>query len=118
MIISSLLLSYALNAHHQILSTITLLTFGSSFATGLGPIPFLLVSELVPPEAIPATSSIALSASWIANFTVALGFLPLRNALSWQGKGGRMEGEGRVFWVFLAFQVITAAVVWVRLYKR
>ena len=118
MITSSILLPYALNAHHQILSAITLLTFGSSFATGLGPIPFLLVSELVPAEAIPATSSIALSASWIANFTVALGFLPLRNALSWQGKGGRMEGEGRVFFVFLACQIVTAIVIWVKLYKR
>lgn len=29
-----------------------------------------------------------------------------------------MEGEGRVFFVFLACQIVTAIVIWVKLYKR
>lgn len=117
MILSSILLAHGLNTHNQTLSAVPLLLFVASFAIGLGPIPFLLVSELVPPEAVPATSSIALSSSWIASFVVALGFLPLRDALGWVKRGVR-EGEGRVFWVFLGFQVGTAAVVIWKLYKR
>ncbi|KAH8087986.1 general substrate transporter [Filobasidium floriforme] len=117
MILSSILLAHGLNTHNQTLSAVPLLLFVASFAIGLGPIPFLLVSELVPPEAVPATSSIALSSSWVASFVVALGFLPLRDALGWVRRGVR-EGEGRVFWVFLGFQVGTAAVVIWKLYKR
>ena len=117
MILSSILLSRGLDAHNQTLSAVPLLLFVASFAIGLGPIPFLLVSELVPAEAVAATSSIALLSSWIAGFIVALGFLPLRDALGWVHKGVR-EGEGRVFWVFLGFQVCTAGVVVWKLYKR
>lgn len=118
MIVSLILLSRGLDAHDQTLSALPLLTFVASFAIGLGPIPFLLVSELVPQEAVAATSSIALSSSWIASFLVALGFLPLRDALGWMERGAR-QGEGRVFWVFLGFQIITTGViVWKFVVKR
>lgn len=116
MIFSSVLLSYGMNNHKQSLSAITIVTFVASFAFGLGPIPFLLIAELVPAEAIPATSSLALSCSWIANFTVALGFLPLANALSYLHDGVK-EGEGRVFWVFLGVQLLAGCIVSARLYK-
>lgn len=85
------------------------------FAIGMGPVPFLLVSELVPGPAIPAVSSLSLSLSWVTNFVVAVAFLPLRDLLSHQTSHGR-QGEGRVFYVFGA--ILATAVIGVgRAYK-
>ncbi|KAF7322678.1 25S rRNA adenine-N(1) methyltransferase [Mycena chlorophos] len=94
--ISSLLLvGFGLNTGAATLSSITILTFVTSFACGLGPVPFVLISEIAPFHAVSALSSVALSLNWSANFVVGLVFLPLRNAL--QG-----YGEGTVFFVFAA----------------
>ncbi|TFK42786.1 general substrate transporter [Crucibulum laeve] len=81
-----------------LLSSIATLTFVTSFAVGLGPIPFVMISEVSPPHAVSVLSSVALSLNWIANFCVGLAFLPLRNILS----GGDPLKEGRVFYVFVA----------------
>ena len=62
----------------------------ASFAVGLGPVPFILASELVGPEAVGAAQSWGLAASWIATFVVAQFFPMLNGAL----------GEGKVFFVF------------------
>lgn len=45
---TSIFLAIALNVHHQIMSAISILAFVASFSIGLGPVPFLLTSELVP----------------------------------------------------------------------
>lgn len=76
--------------------------------------PFLLVSEMVPPHAVPALSSLALSASWVTTFIVAMGFIPLRDALSSpidpHDPMSAREGEGRVFYVFAGMLAITTLV--------
>lgn len=89
--ITSLLLAIGILKSISVLSAIAVLLFVSSFALGLGPIPFILSSELVGPEAVAATQSIALAANWIATFLVAQ-FFPLASAVL----------HGKVYFVFAA----------------
>jgi MFS family permease len=77
--ISSFLLAIGMIKTIRILSAVAVLLFVSSFALGLGPVPFILSAELVGPEAVGATQSIALAANWIATFVVAQ-FFPLASA--------------------------------------
>ncbi|KAF8479259.1 general substrate transporter [Russula ochroleuca] len=95
--LSSLVLTgYGLNTGMTIVSSIAILTFVMSFAVGLGPVPFIIISEVAPSRAASTLSSVGLSLNWIANFIVGLAFLPLRNKLS----GGDSSKEGRVFYIF------------------
>ena len=93
--ISSLLLAVGIIKSVPVLSAVAVLCFVSSFALGLGPVPFILASELVGPEAVDATQSIALGANWIATFVVAQ-FFPLASA--------RLHGN-----VYLVFAALSAA---------
>lgn len=78
------------------LSSVAIMTFIMSFAIGMGPIPFVIISDVSPPHAVSALSSVALSLNWIANFIVGLVFLPLRDFLA----RGDPSQQGRVFYVF------------------
>ncbi|KAJ6500428.1 general substrate transporter [Mycena sanguinolenta] len=95
-IFSLIIVGFGLNTSIVTLSSIAILTFVTSFATGLGPVPFVMIPEVSPYHAVSALSSIALSLNWTANFCVGLVFLPLRNFLS----GGDATKEGRVFYLF------------------
>lgn len=90
---SSLLLALGIYFNQQIASAIAALLFVACFAVGLGPVPFILASELVGPEAVGAAQSWALAANWIATFVVAQFFPVLNDALG---------GRGKVYWVFAA----------------
>ncbi|KXL41641.1 hypothetical protein M433DRAFT_72639 [Acidomyces richmondensis BFW] len=89
---SSLLLGTSIRASIPPLSVISTAAFVASFAIGLGPIPFILASELSPPQAVGAVQSWALTANWSATFGVAQ-FFPLVD--SW-------VGEGNVYFLFAA----------------
>lgn len=89
---SSVLLALGISSNQQILSAIAALLFVACFAVGLGPVPFILASELVGPEAVGAAQSWALAANWTATFVVAQFFPMLNDAL----------GPGQVYWVFAA----------------
>lgn len=80
----------------KVLSAVAVILFVASFGLGLGPIPFILASELVGSEAVGAVQSWALAANWIATFIVAQ-FFPLLNA--------RMA-PGQVYFIFAAFAVL------------
>jgi len=95
-VISLFTVGFGLNTGKAILSSFAIVIFVMSFATGLGPIPFVMISEVSPPHAVSSLSSVALSLNWIVNFFVGLVFLPLRKLLS----GGDAQKEGRVFYVF------------------
>ncbi|WVF69339.1 hypothetical protein IAT40_004115 [Kwoniella sp. CBS 6097] len=116
MAITSSLLAIGLDDHHQFLSAFSIITFIASFSIGLGPVPFLLVSELVPPPAVPAVSSLALSTNWITNFLIAILFLPIRDMLSTpidpRDPVSDRKGEGRVFYVFTVVLLAGALLVW------
>lgn len=79
------------------LSAIAIVGFVAAFAVGLGPIPFLMIPELVDTQAVSSAGSIALATNWIGNFVVSAGFLIVRNALG---------GGGKVFYVFAAILVM------------
>lgn len=94
--VNSLLLAFGIMYNVQVLSAVATLLFVASFALGLGPVPFILASELVGPEAVGATQSIALGANWSATFVVAQ-FFPMLNAAM---------GKGRVFFIFAALALV------------
>ena len=85
------------------LSAAATLLFVTAFAFGLGPVPFILSTELVSQEAVGAAQSLALAANWIATFLVAQSFPVLQVYLD----------RGRVFYVFAAMAVVAFGfVVW------
>ncbi|KAJ5749323.1 uncharacterized protein N7511_011019 [Penicillium nucicola] len=90
---SSILLAISIYLNAKILTAIAALLFVACFAVGLGPVPFILASELVGPEAVGAAQSWALGANWIATFVVAQFFPILNDALG---------GRGKVYWIFAA----------------
>lgn len=103
--VSSVLLAVGIRSAIPILSAVSVLLFVTSFAFGLGPVPFILSSELVGPEAVGATQSWALAANWISTFVVAQ-FFPMVNERL--GKGVVyfvFAGLAGVFFVFVSWYV-------------
>ena len=92
---SSVLLGVGIMKHISVLSAVAVLTFVASFGLGLGPVPFILSSELVGAEAVGSTQSWALAANWIATFIVAQ-FFPIVN---------EKLGAGKIYFIFAAMAV-------------
>ncbi|KAL4931065.1 putative MFS glucose transporter [Aspergillus undulatus] len=103
--VNSFLLALGIYFHAKALSAIAVLLFVASFAVGVGPVPFILASELVGPEAVGATQSWALGANWISTFVVAQFFPMLNDALG---------GRGKIYWLFTAMSVIFAGFIYWR----
>ncbi|WP_064744324.1 sugar porter family MFS transporter [Actinomadura oligospora] len=86
-------------------SSVTALTstlvYIMAFAIGLGPVFWLLNSEIYPPEARAEAAGLATMVNWLANFVVSQAFLPLSDAL----------GQGPTFWVFGVVCVIALAYI-------
>jgi MFS family permease len=99
--LASAMLAAGLAEHSQLLSVLGFTFFVCSFSIGLGPIPFLLPSELVGPEAVGIISSCALGGNWFANFMVAQ-FFPMVNA---------SLPRGQVFWIFAGISAFFATVI-------
>ncbi|KAK8189015.1 vacuolar protein sorting-associated protein 73 [Phyllosticta capitalensis] len=93
--VTSLLLGISILRHIPILSVVAVVGFVASFGLGLGPVPFILASELVGPEAVGAVQSWALAANWVATFIVAQ-FFPILSA--------RLGGH--VFFIFAALAIV------------
>ena len=87
------------------MSAVCVLTFVASFAFGLGPVPFMLASELVDTKGLSATQSWALAGNWIATFLIAQLF-PILNEKF--GKGIMyfiFAGLGLIFFVSVGWYV-------------
>ncbi|KAF8510220.1 general substrate transporter [Hysterangium stoloniferum] len=110
-IISLFAVGYGINNGAVFLASVAVLAFIASFAIGLGPVPYVIISDVTPYHAVSTVSSIALSLNWIANFLVGIGFLPLRNYLA----GGEADREGRVFYVFGAI-LLVVYILWAKAY--
>ncbi|KFY22252.1 hypothetical protein V493_06736 [Pseudogymnoascus sp. VKM F-4281 (FW-2241)] len=82
------------------LSAASIISFVAFFATGLGPIPFMMASELVSTEAKGATQSWALATNWIGTYLVAQ-FFPILN----DRVNKAMGGAG---WLYFAFAAVAA----------
>lgn len=98
----SLCLALSLRWEIKILSAISVLLFVAFFATGLGPVPFMMASELVGQEAVGATQSWCLASNYGFTFIVAQ-FFPMIN--TWLNE--RYGGVGWVYFIFTGFGVIS-----------
>ncbi|KLU89893.1 hypothetical protein MAPG_08862 [Magnaporthiopsis poae ATCC 64411] len=94
---SSLGLALSILFGLKTLSAVFVLLFVASFALGLGPVPFIMASELVGQEAVGAVQSWSLGANYIATFIVAQ-FFPIVNTALNEAFGG----AGYVYFVFAA----------------
>lgn len=65
-----------------IVAVASLAAYTGSFAIGLGPVFWLLISEIYPARIRGKSMSIATIANWGANFVVAISFLTLLNTIS------------------------------------
>lgn len=81
------------------IGVLSLVVYIASFAIGLGPVFWLLISEIFPLNIRGQAASIATTANWLSNFFVSLTFLSLLNGL------------GNV-WTFLVYAVLSAGGLW------
>ncbi|KAF4957508.1 hypothetical protein FSARC_11276 [Fusarium sarcochroum] len=92
---SAFVLALSIVLGMKILSAIAVVVFVGFFAVGLGPVPFLLASELVGQEAVGATQSWCLAANYVATFLVAQFFPIVNTALN-----NLLGGAGWVYFIF------------------
>lgn len=81
MSIASLLLALGMINGFSILSAISATIFVVSFALGLGPVPFMVIPELVPHEVSNAAQSVGSTMNWLSNFAVGLIFPMMEHKL-------------------------------------
>lgn len=99
---SSLALAVSILTGVKIVSALAVAFFVGFFAVGLGPVPFILASELVGQEAVGATQSWCLATNYTATFLVAQFFPIVNTALnSWLGGRG-----GWVYFLFAGFAAV------------
>ena len=79
-----------------IITAVSLIAYISFFAIGLGPVFWLLISEIFPLQVRGTAMSLATIANWSANFVITLVFLGLVGAL----------GQTGTFWLFAAIGVV------------
>lgn len=101
---SSLTLAISILTGTKILSALAVAFFVGFFAVGLGPVPFILASELVGQEAVGATQSWCLATNYTATFLVAQ-FFPIINTALNNWLGGR---GGWVYFIFAGFAALFA----------
>lgn len=99
--IASLGLGFSLLFSLKWLSAVSVILFVAFFAMGLGPIPFLIASELVGTEAKGATQSWCLATNWVGTYLIAQFFPILNNAIN-----EKLGGQGYMYFVFAAFAAL------------
>jgi MFS transporter, SP family, galactose:H+ symporter len=72
------------------LALVCILGYVAAFATGLGPVYWVLIAEISPPSGRAAGASVSTTVVWLSNFLVVLAFLPVASAI----------GTGPTFWLF------------------
>ena len=72
MVVSSFLLAFGLNTGSQWASATGMLSFVAFFSFGLGPISWIVLSDVMPPRSTTAGGSIGIGLNWVINF-VAVG---------------------------------------------
>ncbi|KAI1420748.1 general substrate transporter [Xylaria sp. FL1777] len=105
---SALALALSIVFGAKILSAVAVLFFVAFFAVGLGPVPFILASEMVGPEAVGAVQSCCLGANYLATFLVAQFFPIINLALN-----ERLGGAGWVYFIFTGLAILCGLfVIW------
>jgi len=103
---SALALALSIVFGAKIFSAVSVLFFVAFFAVGLGPVPFILASEMVGPEAVGAVQSCCLGANYIATFLVAQ-FFPIINV----ALNNRFGGAGWVYFIFTGLALLSGLFV-------
>lgn len=103
---SALVLALSIVFGAKLVSALAVAFFVGFFAVGLGPVPFIMASELVGQEAVGAAQSWCLASSYTATFLVVQ-FFPLVNKWlnAWLG------GAGWVYFIFAGLAAASAAFV-------
>jgi SP family galactose:H+ symporter-like MFS transporter len=81
------------------IGVLSLAVYIASFAIGLGPVFWLLISEIFPLSIRGQAASVATMANWLSNFVVSLTFLSLLNVLG-------------TVWTFLLYAALSLAGIW------
>jgi MFS family permease len=87
-----------------IIALIFLLTFMASFAIGLGPVFWLMISEIYPVGVRSRAMAVATVANWVANFLVSYFFLQLVDVI----------GQSGTFYLYAGLGVVALAYFTVR----
>jgi len=83
MSLASAILAFSIINELALLSSISIIGFVATFAIGLGPIPFLIIPEIVDTRSVATASSLGLSINWISNFLVASLFFGNQRNIGW-----------------------------------
>jgi MFS family permease len=97
--------SSALQQQAPYLALVALLAFIASFATGLGPVFWLMISEIFPIGVRSAAMSVSTVVNWAANFLVAATFLTLSAAITRQGIFYLYAGLAVIAFVFFLLRI-------------
>jgi MFS family permease len=87
------------------LALICLIVYIGSFAIGLGPVFWLMISEIFPLKVRSAAMSVSTIANWASNFLVATFFLTLTGAITIEGTFWLYAGFGVAAILFFAFRL-------------
>jgi sugar porter (SP) family MFS transporter len=87
------------------LALAALIVFIAAFAVGLGPVFWLMISEIYPVQVRSAAMSVSTVVNWACNFLVAAAFLTLSGAITPQGTFFLYAGLAVVAIVFFARRV-------------
>ena len=70
MVIWSLLLAYGLNTDSGPISAVAMVSFVAFFSFGLGPVAWVVLSDVMPKEATTAAGAIGIALNWTMNFVM------------------------------------------------
>jgi sugar porter (SP) family MFS transporter len=93
-----------LSGSAAIVAIIALFFYTGSFAIGLGPVFWLLISEIYPARVRASAMSVATFANWTANFVVTISFLTLLSAIS----------DAGTFFLFAFLTLVAVVYFWRR----
>lgn len=71
MSVAALTLAIGINTSTAVLSAISIVAFVCAFSMGLGPVTWVVLSEVMPKEAQTASGSVGLAVNWTTNFIMA-----------------------------------------------
>jgi sugar porter (SP) family MFS transporter len=97
--------SSTLQHHAGYLALVGLLVYIASFAIGLGPVFWLMISEIFPTGVRSKAMSVSTMANWAANFIVAGTFITVSQAITRQGTFFVYTGIGVLAFLFFLMRV-------------
>src|SRR4051794_32270276 len=89
--------SKGLQQHGGGIALVALMVYIAGFAAGLGPVFWLMISEIFPLRVRPPAMSVSTVGNWAANFVVSFTFLSLISA----------AGRAGTFWIYAAIGVFS-----------